>query len=162
MDLIAFNFQTGITFFHVLFSFIVGTSAIMFFCLFLRRRQHLVEVPPKSIFVPRGYTLEELSEYDGVKRPMAFVGVRGVIYNCSLDFYGAGAPYNAFAGRDSSRHLGKMLVGREESNADWTTLSASHLATLKEWEERFRGKYVAVGWVVPSENFSERAGAFEP
>ncbi|RNF08339.1 membrane-associated progesterone binding protein 2 [Trypanosoma rangeli] len=136
--------------------------ALIFFHLFLRTRQHLVELAPKSVFIPRGYTLEELSEYDGVKKPLAFVSVRGVIYSCSMEMYGVNAPYNAFAGRDSSRHLGKVKVGREESNADWTTLSDAHLAALKDWDELLRSKYVAVGWIIPSKDFIKRAEAFEP
>ncbi|RNF13299.1 membrane-associated progesterone binding protein 2 [Trypanosoma conorhini] len=154
--------QGEFTFLHALLSFVVGTIAVLFFRLFLRSRQHLVELAPEFVFVPRGYTLDELSEYDGVKKPLAFVSVRGVIYSCSTEMYGLNAPYNAFAGRDSSRHLGKVKVGREESNADWTTLSESHLAALKDWEELLRSKYVAVGWIIPSEDFTKRAEAFEP
>ncbi|KEG09576.1 membrane-associated progesterone binding protein 2 [Trypanosoma grayi] len=158
----AFDFQLGFTFFHALLSFIIGTVMLIFFQSFVRKRQHLVGKAPKSVFIPRGYTLEELSEYDGVKKPFAFVGVRGVIYNCSTDFYGANAPYNDFAGRDSSRHLGKMKVGREEANADWTTLSMPHTVTLSDWEERLRSKYVAVGWIIPPPDFVQRAEKFEP
>ncbi|EAN88403.1 hypothetical protein C3747_176g54 [Trypanosoma cruzi] len=157
----AFTLQTELTFFHFLLSFIVGTMTFMFFLFFLRKRQRLFEVAPRNIFVPRAYTLEELSEYDGIKKPLAFVGVRGVIYSCSMDFYGPKGPYNAFSGRDSSRHLGKVTVGQEESNADWTTLSASHIATLNGWDELLRSKYVPVGWIIPSEDFTKRAEAFE-
>ncbi|KAH9600740.1 Cytochrome b5-like heme/steroid binding domain [Trypanosoma melophagium] len=151
----------NLNFFQVLLSFVIGVMVLIFAKSFLRRRQYLVEVVPKSILVPRAYTLEELSEYDGVKKPMSFVGVRGVIYNCSNEFYGANGPYNAFAGRDSSRQLGKMKVGREESNADWTTLSLDHVITLNEWEERLRSKYEAVGWIIPPDDFSKRAEAFD-
>ncbi|KAG8344753.1 Cytochrome b5 like Heme Steroid binding domain [Trypanosoma vivax] len=157
-----FNFSEGLSFGCFISSFIAGFVVLMCATLFLRARQRLVGTARTLSFVPRGYTLEELSEYDGVRKPQAFVAVRGVIYNCSLDFYGANAPYNAFAGRDSSRHLGKMKVGREETNADWTTLCVEHLAVLDDWEARFRGKYEVVGWIIPSDDFCERSKKFDP
>lgn len=142
---------------------VVATLVILLWRLFLRSRERLEEKAEKHQFIPRAYTIGELAEYDGVKKPYAFVGVKGVIYNASMEWYGPEGPYREFAGRDSSRQLGKMKVGREEENADWTTLSPSHLQTLNEWEERLRSKYVAVGWICdPDVNFVQRAAAFDP
>lgn len=150
-------------FMKLLAGVVLGTSLFLYAKLKLRSREHLAEQPSDSLFVPRAYTEEELAAYDGVTQPQAFVGVKGVIYSVSLEWYGPKGPYHAFAGCDSSRQLGKMKVGREERNADWTRLSPSHMQTLNEWEERLRSKYPAVGWLYdPERRLAERAKAFEP
>ena len=100
-----------------------------------------------------------LPEYDD----LIFVGVKGKIYNVSPDFYGPGCAYNAFAGCDASRQLGKVVVGRDEINADWTTnFSAKHAQTLDEWEAKYQGKYNVVGWITFGPDFVERAKKLEP
>ena len=101
-------------------------------------------------------------QYDGMKNELIFIGVKGVLYNVGKDFYGPGSAYNAFAGHEASRQLGKTKVGREELNADWTSLSLDHLQTLDEWEERFMAKYTVVGWFVPDKDYVERAKALAP
>lgn len=145
--------------------YIVGVLGVIVF-MFIRdrmaKRKALVEAAEKTEFVPRAYSIDELAQYDGKTRPHAFVGVKGVIYNVSMEFYGPEGPYNAFAGHDASRNLGKMKVGREEANADWSKLSQAHMHTLDEWEERLRSKYPAVGWVVMDDAFLQRAEEFEP
>ncbi|CCD17220.1 unnamed protein product [Trypanosoma congolense IL3000] len=152
----------SLSFRTALLSFVCGSLAAMFLELLLRRWRRREQLVPTSIFIPRGYTLEELAAYDGVRKPYAFIAVRGIIYNCSLDFYGPNAPYNAFAGRDSSRNLGKMEVGQQEANIDWTTLSPLHLKTLFEWETRLRSKYEVVGWVIAPEDFCRSSEKVEP
>ena len=125
-------------------------------------RKSINEELPKAIFIPRPFTKEELAQYDGVSNPLIFVGVKGIIYNVAKEWYGPQSSYHAFAGREASRHLGKTVVGREESNCDWTTLSPQHLQVLNEWEERFMIKYVRVGWFVPDEEYVNRARSFAP
>ncbi|KPI85850.1 hypothetical protein ABL78_5104 [Leptomonas seymouri] len=142
---------------------VIGLIATLLLRLKLRSCERLTEKPRTNVYIPRAYTVEELAEYDGRKRPEAFVGVKGVVYNASLDWYGPEGPYNAFAGCDSSRQLGKVVVGRDEINADWTTLAPSHLQTLHEWEERLRSKYPAVGWITdPMGDFVKRAASMQP
>jgi hypothetical protein len=99
-----------------------------------------------------------LPEYDG----LVFVAVKGVVYNVSPEFYGPGAGYSVFAAKDSSRQLGKVQVGDEECNADWTTLSEQHQGVLADWEARYRAKYAVVGWVVPDEQYYARGAQFRP
>lgn len=130
--------------------------------LWWKRREVRRDTPAKRIFVPRGMTAEELRQYDGIQNELIFVGVKGVLYNVGKEFYGPGSPYNAFAGHEASRQLGKTKVGREEVNADWTTLSLEHLQTLDEWEERFMAKYTVVGWFLPDKGYVERATSFLP
>ncbi|KAG5509200.1 hypothetical protein GH5_06279 [Leishmania sp. Ghana 2012 LV757] len=141
----------------------LGIVVTLLVHLQFKSRQRLSEKPRSDALVPRAYTVEELALFDGKKRPQAFVGVKGIIYNVSLEWYGPEGPYNAFAGCDSSRQLGKVIVGRDEINADWTTLSPEHLQTLHEWEERLRSKYPVVGWVTdPSKDFVKRAVSLAP
>ncbi|GET87201.1 cytochrome b5-like heme/steroid binding domain containing protein, putative [Leishmania tarentolae] len=147
----------------VLFGIFLGFFVILFMRLQLKSRQRLAEAPRRNAFVPRAYTVEELAQFDGKKKPEVFVGVKGIIYNASLEWYGPEGPYSAFAGCDSSRQLGKVIVGREEINADWTTLAPDHLQMLHEWEERFRSKYPAVGWITdPNKDFVKRATSLLP
>ncbi|CBZ32837.1 hypothetical protein, conserved [Leishmania donovani] len=141
----------------------LGFLVIIFVRLQFKSRQRLAEKPRRDAFVPRAYTVEELAQFDGKQKPQVFVGVKGIIYNASLEWYGPEGPYSAFAGCDSSRQLGKVIVGRDEINADWTTLAPDHLKTLHEWEERFRSKYPAVGWITdPNRNFVKRAASLSP
>ena len=50
-----------------------------------------------------------MSKYDGVKDPMLFVALKGVIYNVTgSQFYEPGSGYHAFTGRDASINLAKM------------------------------------------------------
>ncbi|KAK7196563.1 Cytochrome b5-like Heme/Steroid binding domain containing protein [Novymonas esmeraldas] len=142
---------------------LVGLFVMMLVRLQLRARQRLAEKPQVKVWVPRAYTVEELAQYDGRQKPRAFVGVKGIIYDVSLEWYGPDGPYNAFAGCDSSRQLGKVVVGRDEINADWTTLAPNHLQTLHEWEERLRSKYPVVGWITdPGKDFVKRAATLAP
>lgn len=144
---------------------LIGLSTIIVLYLksMYKASQELKELPSESVMVPRGFTLEELEEWDGVRKPLAFMGIKGVIYSVSLDFYGKGAAYNAFAGRDSSRHLGKTVVGRTEANADWTRLSQGHLGVLQDWDDKLSCKYAPVGWIINAKDkLVENAKGLEP
>lgn len=151
------------SFVAVLVAIVAAIVGMVLFSLNKKKNERLFEKPGENIFIPRAYTVEELAQYDGKKTPYAFVGVKGVLYNASLEWYGPEGPYNAFAGCDASRQLGKVVVGRTEINADWTNLSPSHLQTLNEWEERFRSKYTPVGWISdPDKQFIKRAAIMDP
>lgn len=147
---------------QIYLSVVIGALVLMYLHMRYKKQEVRVDKPPQKSFVPRGFTAEELEKYDGVANELIFVGVKGIIYNVAREWYGPESAYHAFAGRESSRQLGKTLVGREECNADWTTLSAEHLQTLNDWEDRFVMKYVAVGWFVPDEGYEARGAAFPP
>ncbi len=117
----------------------------------------VVDRPPKTIAAPRAFSSQQLAAcLGGTASEWPYVGVRGIVYRVSPQWYGPDAPYHAFAGRDSSRHLGKTTVGTEEANSGWTTLSRDHLSSLQEWEERFQSKYLPVGWMVLDDEFESR------
>merc|ERR1711933_493882 len=98
---------------------------------------------------PREWKREELKPYDG-KDPQkpVLIGVDGEVWNVwrGRDFYGDGAAYNAFAGRDATRLLAKYII--DEAEDDGEPLSAMDLDTLNGWKELFRGKYDNVGTLV--------------
>ncbi|KAG5509050.1 hypothetical protein JKF63_06058 [Porcisia hertigi] len=149
--------------FSVVLGVFLGALVTLIVRLQLKGRQRLAERPIMDAFLPRAYTVEELAQFDGRKKPQVFVGVKGILYNASLEWYGPEGPYSAFAGCDSSRQLGKVIVARDEINADWTTLAPGHLQTLHEWEERFRSKYPVVGWITdPNKDFVKRAISLAP
>ena len=142
-----------------------------------------VPLPPRPTFTPRVFTVEELAWYDGVKNAKAnrgtngraadehplpeydgliFVGVKGNVYSVSDEWYGSESPYHVFVGKDSSRHLGKVVVGDAEANADWSTMAKDHLKSLDEWEAKFIDKYQVVGTIKFGPEFKSRAAQFEP
>jgi hypothetical protein len=110
--------------------------------------------------VARGMKLRHpLPLYDN----LVFVCVKGVVFNVSPDYYGPGAGYSAFAAKDSSRQLGKVVVGTTECNADWTTMNDKHLKVLADWEARYREKYCIAGWLVPEdESYFSRGAQLDP
>jgi membrane-associated progesterone receptor component len=130
-----------------------GVVSAAVFLMFMKwcqlRNTQVVDLPPKQYLVPRGYTAEDLAPCNGVERPEILIGVKGIVYNVSPQWYGPAGPYHAFAGAEASRQLGKTIVATSELNADWTTMTADHIQALREWEERFKAKYYPVGWFVP-------------
>ena len=125
-------------------------------------RKEVLVANPSYRPVPRPFTSSCLAEFDGVRRPEVYVSVKGTVFRVDPQWYGLGAPYHAFAGRDASRQLAKTIVGSEECNASWLDLTGEHRAALDEWFSRFSGKYDAVGWYVPSRDFYQTASLFEP
>eukprot|EP01065_Artemidia_motanka_P036456 TRINITY_DN44384_c0_g1_i1.p1 TRINITY_DN44384_c0_g1~~TRINITY_DN44384_c0_g1_i1.p1 ORF type:complete len:227 (+),score=14.43 TRINITY_DN44384_c0_g1_i1:99-779(+) len=96
----------------------------------------------------KGYTVQELAQYNGVNGAPVFIACKGIVYDADPDHYGPLAGYNAFVAKDASRHFGKMTVCDSESNRTWEDLSAVESNILDDWEKKFRSKYPVVGWVV--------------
>lgn len=72
------------------------------------------------------------------------------------NFYGPGGPYENFAGRDASRGLAcgsfdeDMLTKDLDAPLDTLEgLGGDEMDALQGWEERFLGKYLVVGKLVP-------------
>ena len=81
----------------------------------------------------KAWTLAELKEFDGAdqSKPL-LLGCGGKVFDVSSAraFYGPGAGYGVFAGRDASRGLGRMEI--EYKGADISDLSGSQQVTLQE------------------------------
>jgi len=94
----------------------------------------------------RTFTLAELNEFNGgdPSKPL-YLGCNGMVFDVSSarGFYGPGAAYGVFAGKDASRGLAKMEI--EYNTADISDLSLSQKQTLREWSDKFQTKYPIVG-----------------
>lgn len=148
--------------YEIMLGIALGAVVLIVWEVIQKKRTRLEDIPSSRTYVPRGYTAEELKQYNGVDNESIFIGVKGIIYAVAPQWYGVGSPYNAFAGQEASRQLGKVVVGTDECNADWTTLSAEHLRSLQEWEERFKAKYCPVGWFIPDADYTLRAASMAP
>ncbi|KAL3138698.1 hypothetical protein ABBQ32_006452 [Trebouxia sp. C0010 RCD-2024] len=97
-------------------------------------------------------TLETLRKFDGsdFMKPLYFA-VRSKVYDVTegRDFYGPGAGYHIFAGKEVSRALAKMSLVDEDCNDKLEDLTKHQLDTLGDWESKFQEKYKVVGKVVP-------------
>jgi len=78
------------------------------------------------------------------------LGCGGRVFDVSSarGFYGPGAAYGVFAGKDASRGLARMEI--EYKGADISDLSGSQQVTLQEWADKFESKYPVVGRIVDS------------
>jgi len=99
----------------------------------------------------RAWTLAELSAYNGSDRTKPLLlGCGGKVFDVSSasGFYGPGAAYGVFAGKDASRGLARMEI--EYKGADISDLTGSQQVVLEEWTQKFEGKYPVVGRLVDS------------
>lgn len=66
-------------------------------------------------------------------------------------FYGPGAPYAVYAGRDASRAFALLSFEPKDITGNIEGLSASELDVLQGWEDKYMEKYVKVGQLVGAE-----------
>jgi predicted heme/steroid binding protein len=92
-------------------------------------------LPPSAMAADpnKAWTLAELSQYNGsdTSKPL-LLGCGGKVFDVSSarGFYGPGAAYGVFAGKDASRGLARMEI--EYKGADISDLSGSQQVTLQE------------------------------
>jgi len=110
------------------------------------------------------FTAETLAQFNGVNGCPIYISVLGVVYDVSAgrDFYGPGASYHCFVGKDSSRSLAKMQINDLEANASWRNLNEEHMKTLQEWRDKYQSKYPVVGLFRPDSHFEIRGATFQP
>ncbi|KAJ1896447.1 Dihydrodipicolinate synthase [Kickxella alabastrina] len=106
------------------------------------------------------WTKREISSYTGIEPGTPIlIGVKGKVYDVSAGrgFYGPGASYNVFAGRDASRLLATQSfddgVTEEEMDAPIDTLddlTADDMESLDAYVGLFTVKYRCVGELVDS------------
>mmetsp|Transcript_24003 Transcript_24003/g.33565 ORF Transcript_24003/g.33565 Transcript_24003/m.33565 type:complete len:129 (+) Transcript_24003:139-525(+) len=96
----------------------------------------------------KDYTRKELTYFDGTNGKPIFIALKGVIYDVSskAKFYGPGAIYGLFAGRDASRGLGKMSMDQQDvEDPRMDDFSEKDAESLQKWVQRFESKYPVVG-----------------
>jgi membrane-associated progesterone receptor component len=105
--------------------------------------------PPKPKVVPRAYSVAELAERNGTGADKAiWLAIKGKIYDVSAKphFYGPGASYGVFAGRDVTRAM--ALASTDQKDIDNNSIAdVDDLTTLREWIAMFEAKYDVVGWL---------------
>ena len=101
--------------------------------------------PPVRLF-----TEEELARYGGEEEDQPiYLAVKGVVFDVTSgkEFYGRGAPYNALAGKDSSRGVAKMSLDPADLTHDTTGLTAKELEALDDvFSKVYKAKYPIVGY----------------
>ncbi|XP_077138417.1 neudesin [Ranitomeya variabilis] len=98
----------------------------------------------------RLFTDEDLARYNGEQEDQPiYMAVKGAVFDVSAgkEFYGKGAPYNALAGKDSTRAVAKMSLEPEDLIADTTGLTGEQLKSLDDiFESVYKKKYPIVGY----------------
>uniref|UniRef100_A0A286Y5N0 Cytochrome b5 heme-binding domain-containing protein n=2 Tax=Cavia porcellus TaxID=10141 RepID=A0A286Y5N0_CAVPO len=78
-----------------------------------------------------------------------YLAVKGVVFDVTSgkEFYGRGAPYNALAGKDSTRGVAKMSLDPADLTHDTTGLTDKELETLEDvFTTVYKAKYPIVGY----------------
>jgi membrane-associated progesterone receptor component len=94
-------------------------------------------------------TLDELNEFNGIKKKRIFVCVKGDIFDVSSSsFYTPGGSYHIFAGKEASTSLAKGDLEGKYLNTLNHVLEEDEKVALEEWHTRFLEKYRKVGRIV--------------
>ncbi|XP_040286334.1 neudesin [Bufo bufo] len=116
----------------------------------------------------RLFTDEDLAIYNGEQADQPiYMAVKGAVFDVSAgkEFYGKGAPYNALAGKDSTRAVAKMSLEPEDLISDTTGLTEEQLKSLDDiFENVYKKKYPIVGYTaqrILNEDGSPNSG-FKP
>ncbi|KAA8491568.1 putative steroid-binding protein 3 [Porphyridium purpureum] len=130
----------------------------------------------------RRFTLAELRQYTGEKDGFPpYVAVmdpfsgqtagaesqraRVTVFDMSagngLDFYGPGAAYHVFTGKNASRGLAKMLLEAHEVEGPISLqeLSGSETDALAGWYQKFLSKYTVVGELIDEQEPAAQANS---
>lgn len=91
------------------------------------------------------FTKEELALY-GPESEMILLALNGTVYNVTTgkEFYGPGAPYSVFAGKDATFGLATMTLTCDAT----VPLNSEQLYAVEAWQDKFDEKYPVVGRLV--------------
>lgn len=101
------------------------------------------EVEP---IVLRDFTREQLRDFNGesdgkIPKPV-YIGLCGEVYDATAaaaNYYGPGAGYHCFAGRDASRAMAKYCFDEKElSNPNISDLGPFERSMLESWVQKFK------------------------
>jgi len=102
-------------------------------------------------------TMQELSEYDGIKQKRLIMSISRVLLDVSSagNMYGPGGGYHLFAGNDCTRNLATMNLDRKAlGDPDFAPTTDSHKKVLQDWVDKLSGKYPVVGELVGPGTFT--------
>ncbi|XP_018409295.1 PREDICTED: neudesin [Nanorana parkeri] len=98
----------------------------------------------------RLFTDDDLTRYNGEQEDEPiYMAVKGAVFDVSAgkEFYGKGAPYNALAGKDSTRAVAKMSLDPMDLTYETTGLTEEQLKSLDDiFENVYKKKYPIVGY----------------
>lgn len=100
----------------------------------------------------RMITLEELAEHDGNQTEAIWLSILSKVYDVTKgkEYYGAGAPYAIFVGRDANVPFITGAFTPEEGDKSITELTAQQMYSLISWLDFYENedKYPFVGHLI--------------
>jgi membrane-associated progesterone receptor component len=88
--------------------YIIFALAVIIILYMLTKKPSFAPPPPPQL-ITGNFSLEQLKDFDGVKRPEVFLAAKGTIYDVTnTNFYKKDGPYGLFAAHDASVNLAKM------------------------------------------------------
>jgi len=96
-------------------------------------------------------TPKQLQSFDGSDSDQPiYIAVDGIIYDVTsaARMYGAGKPYNVFAGRDATYALGSGSLKAESVSKPASLLTPKQVQRMQEWKQVYDRKYNRVGKLV--------------
>ncbi|KAF9107139.1 hypothetical protein BGX29_007200 [Mortierella sp. GBA35] len=103
-------------------------------------------LPPPNL--GRIFTKEELAKHDGTgDEGTIYVAIKGIVFDVTAKkaMYGPSGGYHCFAGKDSSKALGKSSLKAEDCVADYSDLTEKERKTMEDWYIFFEKRYAIVG-----------------
>jgi membrane-associated progesterone receptor component len=109
----------------------------------------------------RTFTADELLAFAGVDGAPIYLSCLGTVFDVTsgADFYGPGAGYGVFAGKEVTRPLAKMAIADAEANAGWGNLNEEQRGIVQDWFNKYKAKYPVVGTFAPDAQFEARGDA---
>ncbi|KAM8945421.1 neudesin [Pelodytes ibericus] len=128
-------------------------QSLSLLCILLlgRASQSPTLVDPSAEHEPvRLFTDEDLAGYNGEQEDQPiYMAVKGTVFDVTggKAFYGKDAPYNALAGKDTTRAVAKMSLDPDDLTYDTTGLSEEQLKSLDDtYTNVYKKKYPIVGY----------------
>lgn len=99
------------------------------------------ETEPEEPIVLRDFTIEQLREFNGNNGKPIYIALKGEVYDASKgrNYYGEGASYHCFAGRDASRAMAKFSFDEDIlANPDISDLGPFERSMLDDFIHKFK------------------------